>query len=111
MAFAMSQLKKDGSTYIPEANDHLGMVGCHANNKKDVEREEFPMHPDVMQKYQQMDKRIHKLNLDIKKIEGTELRTTKEGKIYIPAKLCHRIIAWYHLYLRHPGLARLEHTL
>ena len=69
------------------------------------------MHPDVIQKYQQMDKRIHKLNLDVKKIEGIELRTTKEGKIYIPAKLRHRIIGWYHLYLRHPGSARLEHTL
>ena len=35
----------------------------------------------------------------------------KNGKIVIPKKLQYKAVAWYHHYLQHPGLTRLEETL
>ena len=111
MAYAMSTLHKDESTYIPEATNALSMAECYAK-KKDVEMEAFPMSPELIAKYQLTDKRMRKLsNLEESQIEGVKLMTTQEGRIYIPSKLRQRIVAWYHLYLRHPGATRLEKTL
>ena len=33
------------------------------------------------------------------------------GKIYVPRKLRHDVLTWYHHYLCHPGLTRLEKTI
>ena len=35
----------------------------------------------------------------------------KKGKLVIPKMLQHKIVAWYHHYLQHPGHTRLEETL
>jgi hypothetical protein len=35
----------------------------------------------------------------------------KNGKVMIPISLRHRAISWYHHYLQHPGLSRLEETI
>jgi hypothetical protein len=34
-----------------------------------------------------------------------------ENKIYIPISLRKRIVWWYHTYLQHPGITRMEATL
>jgi hypothetical protein len=36
---------------------------------------------------------------------------TYESKIYIPISLRKRIVWWYHTYLQHPGITRMEATL
>jgi hypothetical protein len=36
---------------------------------------------------------------------------TYEKKIYIPQYLRKRIVWWYHTYLQHPGITRMEATL
>jgi hypothetical protein len=36
---------------------------------------------------------------------------TYENKIYIPISLRKRIVWWYHTYLQHPGITRMEATL
>jgi hypothetical protein len=46
----------------------------------------------------------------IRKVEGEEL-ITYEGCIVISKTLQERIIAWYHEYLAHPGMTRMEATL
>ena len=43
-------------------------------------------------------------------IENT-LVLCKNGKLVIPKMLQHKIVAWYHHYLQHPGHTRLEETL
>jgi hypothetical protein len=36
---------------------------------------------------------------------------TYDNKIYIPISLRKRIVWWYHTYLQHPGITRMEATL
>jgi hypothetical protein len=36
---------------------------------------------------------------------------TYENRIYIPISLRKRILWWYHTYLQHPGITRMEATL
>jgi hypothetical protein len=36
---------------------------------------------------------------------------TSDNKIYIPISLRKRIVWWYHMYLQHPGIKRMEATL
>jgi hypothetical protein len=43
-------------------------------------------------------------------IEGVPLLTL-ENQIVILKMLQQHIIAWYHLYLKHPGQNRMENTL
>ena len=110
MAFAMSTLNKNESVYIPDARDPLDMAECYAK-KRDKDLEQFPMHPDYIAKYQQNDTQMRKLkDLEEINLEGIKLMA-KDKKIYIPKILRSRIVAWYHLYLRHPGATRLEKTL
>ena len=35
----------------------------------------------------------------------------KNKKIYVPKKLRHNVLTWYHHFLCHPGATRLEKTL
>jgi hypothetical protein len=84
--------------------------------ESEVEEEKFPMNPVLIQKEQEKDQ---KLQQDIQKnankykkqkIEGAEI-VTHHKLIVIPKTLQKRIVAWYHLYLAHPGMTRLEATL
>jgi hypothetical protein len=43
-------------------------------------------------------------------IEDTKV-LCKNGKVIIPTSLRHRAVAWYHLYLQHPGHSCLEETM
>jgi hypothetical protein len=36
---------------------------------------------------------------------------TFDNKIYIPISIRKRIVWWYHTYLQHPGITRMEATL
>jgi hypothetical protein len=36
---------------------------------------------------------------------------TYQNKIYIPISLRKRIVLWYHTYLQHTGITRMEATL
>ena len=43
-------------------------------------------------------------------LEGASLMTIN-GLIYVPQELQHKIVAWYHQYLAHPGQSRMEATI
>jgi hypothetical protein len=43
-------------------------------------------------------------------IENTKV-LCEDNKLIIPASLQHRVVSWYHHYLQHPLLSRLEETM
>ena len=49
--------------------------------------------------------------ISLKVIDDVEILVYNENKLVIPSKLQSNIIQWYHHYLQHPGLMRLEETL
>jgi hypothetical protein len=74
------------------------------------------MNPILIQKEQEKDKKLQKEiqknsnKYIIRTIEGAKLVTYKR-LIVIPKSLQQRIVAWYHHYLAHPRMTRLEATL
>jgi hypothetical protein len=101
------------------------------NNKPDVydmaeasitESEEqetdFPLHPPLIKKYQDIDKQLKLLvqrtngkdYTSRTKVEDVEL-ITFQGKIYMLKELQSCVVAWYHAYLAHPGEKRTEERI
>jgi transposase InsO family protein len=114
-ASVISRLVRDESCEIPNPGDPEAMASTFLM-ESEVEEEKFPMSPVLIQKEQEKDQ---KLQQDIqknankykkRKIEGAEI-VTHHKLIVIPKTLQKRIVAWYHHYLAHPGMTRLEATL
>jgi hypothetical protein len=84
-------------------------------NFDEMESEEFPMSPEIIAREQQKYSQLKKLiKSSYKFSERTiEISTviTYEKKVYIPQSLRKRIVWWYHTYLHHPGITRMEATL
>ena len=74
------------------------------------------MKPALIAREQAKDKKIQKnfqnnrREFQLRKVEGSDL-LSYQGKIVIPDSLQGRIIAWYHKYLAHPGMTRMEATI
>jgi transposase InsO family protein len=115
VADALSRLPRDESIEVPEPNDMEAMAETFLT-VKELEENKFPMNPALIQREQQNDKKLQKsLNKSgtvyrIKRVEEQDL-VTYNGKIVIPSSLRLRILAWYHEYLAHPGMTRLEASL
>jgi Integrase zinc binding domain len=81
-----------------------------------MDNELFPMSPELIAKDQKGDQHIQKIiktssrPLKEQTIEGV-LLLTLENQIIIPEVLQQHIVAWYHLYLKHPGQTWMENTL
>jgi transposase InsO family protein len=114
-AFVMSQLTRDESYEAPNPGEPEEMASTFLL-ESEVEEEKFPMSPSLVQKEQAKDKELQKdisRNPDKyrkRKLEGAEV-ITRHKLIVIPKSLQKRIVAWYHHYLAHPGMTRLEATL
>jgi Integrase zinc binding domain len=84
--------------------------------QKDMDTELFPMLPELIAKEQKGDQHIQKIiktgsrPLKEQTIEGVPLLTL-ENRIIILEVLLQHIVAWYHLYLKHPGQTQMENTL
>jgi hypothetical protein len=80
-----------------------------------MESEEFPMSLAIIAREQQKDSQLKELIKMLDKFsEITIERTTVityEKNICIPQSLRKRIVWWYHMYLQHPGITRMEATL
>jgi cleavage and polyadenylation specificity factor subunit 1 len=113
-AQAMCMLKQDESTHVPDPNDKTDMAGCYAS-KKDTRMEQFPLDPALIAKYQAEDKECKKYSADKKfktrTMEGHKVLVNHKNQLVVPRKLQERILAWYHLYLRHPGTTRMYKTM
>jgi hypothetical protein len=84
-------------------------------NVDEMESEEFPMSPEIIAS--EKNKYTHLKEL-MKKSDKFSERTverytviTYDTKIYIPVSLRKRVVRWYHTYLQHPGITRMEATL
>ena len=113
MAMYMSIVELNEGQLIPDAGNVLEMAECFSNSK-DKELEEFPLHPELIAKYQQDDKKCAKYatqeEFKTRTIEGVKV-LTRHKKLVVPKQLQGRILAWYHHYLRHPGVTRMEKTI
>jgi hypothetical protein len=84
-------------------------------NVDEMESEEFPMSPEIIAREQKKDTHLEEvMNKSDKLSERIVERSTVityDNKIYIPRSLRKRIVWWYHTYLQHPGITRMEATL
>jgi Integrase zinc binding domain len=115
VAYCMSRLTRSEAVKVPEPTSPQDMATCFAGSE-DVEFEQFPMKPALIAHEQAKDKKLQKKiresrrDYTMMKVEGYNL-LSYQGKIVIPDALQGRIVAWYHKYLAHPGMTRMEVTL
>jgi hypothetical protein len=81
-------------------------------NVEKMESEEFPMRPEIIAREQKKDTHLKEVMKKSDKFSERliEISTviTYDNKIYIPQSLRKRIVWWYHTYLQHPGIIRME---
>jgi hypothetical protein len=84
-------------------------------NVDEMESEEFPMSPEMIACEQKKDTYLREVMKKSDKFSERLLERstviTYDIIIYIPISLRMRIVWWYHTYLQHPGIARMEATL
>ena len=105
VADALSRLDMSSSDYDTINDIHETRQLTYVTNT-DIESEEFPMSPELINKYQSRDKRLLRKaarlpNYDLRRVEKVKLIHFK-GRIYVPEPLQERILSWYHNYLVHP---------
>jgi hypothetical protein len=108
----MCEVDKDEAIVMPETKEELVM---NIMSFDEMESEEFPMIPAIIAGEEKKDSKIKE---SIKRSDKFSERTiekytviTYENIIYIPQSLRKRILWWYHRYLQHPGIIRMEATL
>jgi hypothetical protein len=108
----MCAVEKDVAIVMPETKKEFVM---NIMNFDEMESEEFPMSPAIIAPEQHKDSQLKELiKISDKFSERTIERSTVityEKKIYIPQSLKNRIVWWYHTYLQHPCITRMEATL
>jgi hypothetical protein len=84
-------------------------------NVDQMESEDFPMSREIIAREQNKDTHLKEV---MKKSENFSERLVErstvinyDNKIYIPIQLIKRIVSWYHTYLQHPEITRMEATL
>jgi hypothetical protein len=84
-------------------------------NVDEMESEEFPMSPEIIAREQ--NKYTHLKEVMKKSDKFSEIIVERStliafnNNIYIPISLRKSIVWWYHTYLQHPGITRMEATL
>ena len=113
MAYCMSVVDHNHAIDTPTGLDAAEQAICFAS-KSDKKIEAFPMHPELIAREQAKDKQVQKYaqrpEFRTRSVEGVRV-VTYNNKIVVPKQLQARILAWYHLYLRHPGVTRMENTI
>ena len=112
-AGCMAAMTRDVAKEIPEGWSNQEMSYAFGEEEKE---EEFPMNPQLIARHQQKDNELqHAIQKGKKEYRTKDLEGSKvvfyKGKIVIPKPLRQRIIDWYHFYLCHPGVTRMEATL
>ncbi len=116
VADALSRLDMEFKESDERATDEIPVQLSYMNTAE-AKSEEFPMSPKLIEKHQRKDQELQRKVMNdkknhfyVRKIENIEL-IHYDGKIYVPAPLRGRIIAWYHHFLVHPGRTRMEATI
>jgi hypothetical protein len=73
------------------------------------------MSPEIVALGQEKEKQLAEVTKKSEKLSERliEISTviTYDNRIYIPQSFIKRIVWWYHIYLQHPGITRMEATL
>jgi hypothetical protein len=82
---------------------------------EDIEDEEFPLSPKVIERHQKRDAQLinkirNKDTYQMINLEGVDL-ISKNGKVVVPSTLQDRLVDTYHTLLQHPGMTRMEATI
>jgi hypothetical protein len=84
-------------------------------NVDEIESEEFPMSPEIIARERKKDTHLKegmkKSDKFSERIVERSTVITYENKMYILISLRKMIVWWYHSYLQHPGITRMESTL
>jgi hypothetical protein len=84
-------------------------------NVDEMESEEVPMSPAIIAREQKKDTHLKEVMKKSDKFSERLVERytviTDDNKICIPISLRKRILWWYHTYLQHPGITRMEATL
>ena len=117
VADALSRLEANFSSEISFAKQKTKTRTATKRKRQEPEPYVFPISPKVIAKKQTTDKYLLRQlrkgmteKFSTIQLEGVSL-TTINGLIYIPQELQHKIVAWYHQYLAHPGQSRMEATI
>jgi hypothetical protein len=108
----MCTVEQNEEKVMPETKEKLVR---NIMNADEMESEEFPMSPDIIAREQKKDLHLKevmkKSDKFSERIVERSTVITYDNKIYIPISLRKRIVWWYHTYLQHPGITRIEATL
>jgi hypothetical protein len=105
LSHAMCAAETDETIGMPETKEELVM---NIMNFDEMESEEFRMSPAIIAREQQKDSQLKEL---IKRLEKFSERTIDRSTVITYEKKMKRIVWWYHTYLQHPGIMRMEATL
>ena len=103
IADSLSRLHANFNEKLPTepTNDSMAYIFL---TDTDIKETNFPLSPNSIAKYQQVDKELKRRcmktksqNFSTKNIEGTEV-ITHHGKICIPVQLQQQVVAWYQEY-------------
>ena len=64
-----------------------------------------------LKSYFNLDKPKKNARFMIRVVSNTDVILDEKGRLVIPHSLQDRVIQWYHHYLQHPGMTRLEETI
>jgi hypothetical protein len=112
LSHAMCAVEQNEARVVPETKEELVR---NIMNVDEMESEEFSMSPEIIAREQKKDTHFKEvMNKSDKFSERLIERSTVityDLKIYIPQSLRKRIVWWYHTYLQHTGITRMEVTL
>jgi hypothetical protein len=112
LSHAMCAVEQNEAIVLPETKEELIK---NIMNVDKMESEEFPMSPEIIAREQKKDTYLkevmNKSDKFSKRIVERYTVIAYDYKIYIPISLRKRIVWWYHTYLQHPGITRMEATL
>jgi hypothetical protein len=108
----MCAVEQNEAIVMPETKEELVM---NIMNIDEMESYEFPMSPEIFSCEQKKDTHLQEV---MKKSDKSSDRLIErstvinyDNKVYIPQSLRKMIVWWYHTYLQHPGITRMEATL
>jgi hypothetical protein len=108
----MCAVEQNEARLLPETKEELVH---HIMNVDEMESEEFPMSPEIIAGEQKKDTYLKevmkKSDKFSERIVERSTVITYDNNIYIPISLRKRIVWWYHTYLQHPCITRMEATL
>jgi hypothetical protein len=108
----MCAVEQNEARVIPETKEELVK---NIMNVDEMESEEFPMSPEIIAREQKNDTHLKEVTKKSDKFSErlVERSTviTYDNRIYIPLSLRKRIVWWFHSYLQHPCITRMEATL